>query len=92
MLTYAAGPDTSGPKSIAAKKAASLDDNMKTVMKKYMTDWYSNGGLMIIWDRFTATNWDTAEGTWYVVYVYIIFIYSGELPIMLSIGSLHQSG
>ena len=64
MLAYAAGPDTSGPNSIAAKKAASLDDNMKYIIEQYLTDFYGRGGLLCIWSRFVASNWDSAEGTW----------------------------
>ena len=64
MLAYGAGPDTSGPNSIAAKKAASLDENMKVVIEQYLTSWYNHGGSLCVWNRFVASNWDTSEGTW----------------------------
>lgn len=64
FLAYEGGPDTFGPGSLAAKKAASLDPRMLELCTSYLRSWYRQGGDMLMWYMAGAGNWDTRYGTW----------------------------
>jgi hypothetical protein len=63
-LAYEGGPDTSGGNNVAAKKAAALDPRMATLVQRYLTDWYANGGGLFNWFIAGPTTYDTSYGTW----------------------------
>jgi hypothetical protein len=63
-LAYEGGPDTFGPGSLAAKKAANLDPAMLDMCLAYLDTWYRAGGELFMWFTAGAGNWDTQYGTW----------------------------
>lgn len=65
LMTYAGGVDTSGPNMLSSKKNASLSDGMQYVVESILREWYAqNNAALFIWDRFTATNYNSVDGTW----------------------------
>jgi hypothetical protein len=64
MLAYEGGPDTFGPNSIQAKKAATLDPKMTPIVAKFLNDWYAAGGGLFNWFTFISTGYDSQYGTW----------------------------
>ena len=64
LCAYEGGPDTFGPNNVRAKKAASLDPRIKTIVQKYLDVWYSKGGDQFNWFVIGASNFDTQYGTW----------------------------
>lgn len=64
LCAYEGGPDTFGPNNVQAKKAASLDPRMKTIVQKYLDMWYAKGGDQFNWFVLGAGNFDTQYGTW----------------------------
>jgi hypothetical protein len=63
-IAYEGGPDTYGDKNIPSKRAASLDARMRTISRKYLNDWYRNGGELFMWFVAGAGSYDHPWGTW----------------------------
>lgn len=64
FIAYEAGPDTFGPNSIPAKKAAQLDPRMKQILLKYYRTWRGMGGELMCYFVAGATSFDGQYGTW----------------------------
>lgn len=64
FLGYEGGADTFGPGSLAAKKAANLDERMQSLCTRYLATWYEAGGGLMMWFTAGAGNWDTPYGAW----------------------------
>lgn len=64
LVAYEAGPDTFGPNSIAAKKAAQFDPRMKELLLKYYRNWRAMGGELLNYFVAGATSYDGPYGTW----------------------------
>lgn len=64
FLAYEGGPDTFGTGSLAAKKSANLDPRMRDLCVGYLTNWYRDGGDVMMWFMAGAGNWDTRYGAW----------------------------
>lgn len=64
MLAYEGGPDTFGPGSIQAKRAAGHDPRMQTICQRYLNIWFGYGFDTFMWFVAGATGWDTQYGTW----------------------------
>jgi hypothetical protein len=64
VAAYEGGPDTFGPNNIAAKRDASLDPRMQTLMERYLRIWYAKGGSQFNWFTLGAGSYDTRYGTW----------------------------
>ena len=64
FYAYEGGSDTFGGGSIPAKKAASLDPRYLDICKRYLSNWYAEGGEIFMWYTAGAGNWDTQYGTW----------------------------
>ena len=58
------GVDTFGWDNIAAKKAASLDPRMTSLVTTFLDNWYLQGGDLLNWYIAGATSYDTRFGTW----------------------------
>jgi hypothetical protein len=67
MLGYEGGPDTFGPTSIQAKKNATLDPQMESIVVSYLNTWYNYGFGPLNWFVAGATDYDTQYGTWGVL-------------------------
>ncbi|HLO99327.1 MAG TPA: hypothetical protein VK171_12085, partial [Fimbriimonas sp.] len=64
FIAYEAGPDTFGPNSIQAKKAAQFDPRMKQILLKYYRNWRGMGGELMCYFIAGATSYDGQYGTW----------------------------
>ena len=64
FCAYEGGPDTFGPNTVVAKKAASLDPRMSSLVIRYLNIWYAKGGDQFNWFVLGASNFDTPYGTW----------------------------
>ena len=64
FCAYEGGPDTFGPNTVVAKKAASLDPRMSSLVIRYLDIWYAKGGDQFNWFVLGASNFDTPYGTW----------------------------
>jgi hypothetical protein len=63
-LAYEGGPDTFGPNSVAAKKAATLDPRMAGLMQTYLSNYFSQNGGLFMWFNAGASSYDSQYGTW----------------------------
>ena len=64
FIAYEGGPDTFGPGSIPAKKAANLDPRMETLCANFLENWFASGFDLFMWYNAGAGDWDTKWGTW----------------------------
>ena len=64
LVAYEGGPDTFGPNSIPAKKAAQFDPRMKEILLKYYRTWRGMGGELMNYFVAAATSFDGQFGTW----------------------------
>ena len=64
LTAYEGGPDTFGPNNIQAKKDATLDPQMTTLVERYLNIWYSKGGDQFNWFTLGAGSFDSQYGTY----------------------------
>jgi hypothetical protein len=64
MVGYEGGPDTFGDLNIAAKKAATLDPQMRGIVERYLNIWYSKGGDQFNWYTLGSRSFNTPFGSW----------------------------
>ena len=64
LLGYEGGSDTFGAANIAAKRDASLDPQMQTILTKYLNNWYAKGGDLFNYFTIGARSHNSPYGTW----------------------------
>jgi len=64
LVGYEGGPDTYGSMNIAAKRAASLDPQIQTILVKYLTNWYTKGGDLFNYYTIGGRSYNSPYGTW----------------------------
>jgi len=64
LEAYEGGIDTYGNQSVAAKKAASLDPQVQSIMTKYLQTWYAKGGDQFNWFTLGARSFNSPYGTY----------------------------
>jgi hypothetical protein len=64
LVGYEGGPDTYGAMNIAAKRAASLDPQIQTIIVKYLNNWYAKGGALFNYYTIGGRSYNSPYGTW----------------------------
>jgi hypothetical protein len=64
LLAYEGGPDTFGAMNIAAKRAASLDPQIQSIIVKYLNAWYAKGGDLFNYYTIGGRSYNSPYGTW----------------------------
>lgn len=64
LEAYEGGIDTFGDQSVAAKKAASLDPQIQSIVTKYLQTWYAKGGDQFNWFTLGARSFNSPYGTY----------------------------
>jgi hypothetical protein len=67
VVGYEAGFDNFGGNNIAAKKAANLDPQIRTICKNLIDQWHASGFEHILWFNAGADSYDTPFGMWPLV-------------------------
>ena len=72
LVAYEGGPHTYGAMNIAAKRAASLDPVMQSIVVRYLNNWYSKGGDLFMYYTLGARSYNSPYGTWSITESYSV--------------------